>query len=193
MKRPYHHGDLPAALLAAAQEILRHDGLSGLTLRAVARKAGVSHTAAAPHFGDLEGLLSELAASGYILFNSYLQQAQEHPGKWNAAVATAHAYVAFAREHPAMFLLMFRSDRLDFDRPSLAAAARDASLLLMGSTGAAQVQGPPDLHSLGQAVGNWSIVHGFALLLIDGRLEEALALPVCGGDVDALLDAALAG
>ena len=192
MKRPYHHGDLPAALLAAAEEILRTEGLAALTLRAVARKAGVSHTAPAPHFGDLAGLLSELAASGYRLFNSYLSRAQEQPGKWDAPTATAHAYVAFARDHPAMFLLMFRGDRLDFARPSLAAAARDASLLLMRSTPAGPSEGPPDLRSLGQAVGNWSIVHGFALLLIDGRLDQALTLPACGGDVDVLLDAALA-
>jgi len=192
MKRPYHHGDLPAALLAAAEEILRTEGLAALTLRAVARKAGVSHTAPAPHFGDLAGLLSELAASGYRLFNSYLSRAQDQPGKWDAPTATAHAYVAFARDHPAMFLLMFRGERLDFDRPSLAAAARDASLLLMRSTPAGPSEGPPDLRSLGQAVGNWSIVHGFALLLIDGRLDQALTLPACGGDVDVLLDAALA-
>jgi hypothetical protein len=74
----------------------------------------------------------------------------------------------------------------------LPAAARDASLLLMRSTPAGPSEGPPDLRSLGQAVGNWSIVHGFALLLIDGRLDQALTLPACGGDVDVLLDAALA-
>ncbi len=189
MTKPYHHGDLPAALLAAADDILREAGLSSLTLRAVARRAGVSHTAPAPHFGDLTGLLSELAAKGYGLFNDYLRTAQENPGTYGLPMATAHAYVAFARDHTAMFLLMFRAERLDFARPALAEAAREASVLLMRSTGASERQGPPSLAVLGQAVGNWAIVHGFALLLIDGRLDMALSL--CDGDVDALLDAAL--
>ena len=59
---PYHHGDLREALLKAAERVLERDGLAGLTLRAVAREAGVSHAAPTHHFGDLTGLLSELAA-----------------------------------------------------------------------------------------------------------------------------------
>jgi len=191
MTRPYHHGDLPTALLDAADDILRTEGLAALTLRAVARRVGVSHTAPAPHFGDLAGLLSELAARGYRLFNDYLRRAMENPGKYEAPTATAHAYVAFARDHKAMFLLMFRSERLDFARPALAEAAQQASLLLMRSTGAPPSAGPPSLAVLGQAVGNWAIVHGFAVLMIDGRLDGVLTL--CAGDVDMLLDAALSG
>lgn len=206
MTRPYHHGDLPSALLDAADDILRTQGLAALTLRAVARRVGVSHTAPAPHFGDLAGLLSELAARGYRLFNDYLRTALDNPGKYQAPTATAHAYVAFARDHKAMFLLMFRSERLDFTRPALANAAQEASRLLMRSTGAPPAEAPsslavpslampslaaPSLAVIGQAVGNWAIVHGFALLLIDGRLDGALTL--CDGDVDVLLDAALAG
>jgi AcrR family transcriptional regulator len=191
MKRPYHHGDLPAALLDAAEEILGTEGLPALTLRAVARRVGVSHTAPAPHFGDLTGLLSELAARGYRLFNDYLRGAHGRMGQYAGPAAAAHAYVAFARDHKAMFSLMFRSERLDFTRPGLADAAREASLLLMQSTGAPASDGPPSLEVLGQAVGNWSIVHGFAVLLLDGRLDAALTL--CNGDVDVLLDAALAG
>ena len=66
---PYHHGDLHDALLAAAERVLERDGLAGLTLRAVAREAGVSHAAPTHHFGDLSGLLSELAAIGFRRFN----------------------------------------------------------------------------------------------------------------------------
>ena len=133
MKRPYHHGDLPAALLRAAAEILRTEGLAALTLRAVARRAGVSHMAPAPHFGDLSGLLSELAAVGYGMFNDALRHARESPGGRSVPIATAQAYVAFARAEPAMFLLMFRSERLDFSRPALAEAAGEAFRLLMRS------------------------------------------------------------
>src|SRR5258707_1261463 len=63
--RPYHHGSLPDALLQAAEIVLRRDGLRGLTLRAIAREAGVSHTAPKHHFGDMAGVLSELAATGH--------------------------------------------------------------------------------------------------------------------------------
>lgn len=66
---PYHHGDLHEALLKAAELVLERDGLAGLTLRAVAREAGVSHAAPTHHFGDLTGLVSELAAIGFRQFN----------------------------------------------------------------------------------------------------------------------------
>ena len=194
MKRPYHHGDLPAALLRAAGEILRTEGLAALTLRAVARRAGVSHMAPTPHFGDLSGLLSELAAVGYRMFGEALRQAQDHPGRRPIPLATAQAYVGFARAEPAMFLLMFRSERLDFTRPALSEAAEHASRLLMRSVEAAGTQ-PPEaggLATIGRAVGQWSVVHGFAMLLIDGRLDGVLATPECRGDVEALLDVALA-
>ena len=93
-----------------------------------------------------------------------------------------------------MFQLMFRSERLDFTRPALAEATQEASRRLMRSvdpTGAA----PPDTGGIarfGRAVGQWSVVHGFAVLLIDGRLDGVLATPECQGDVDGLLDVALA-
>src|SRR5665811_1625280 len=67
---PYHHGALRDALLEAAERVLERDGLSGLTLRAVAREAGVSHAAPTHHFGDLTGLVSELAAIGFRQFNA---------------------------------------------------------------------------------------------------------------------------
>lgn len=193
MKRPYHHGDLPAALLRSAADILRAEGLPALTLRAVARRAGVSHMAPAPHFGDLSGLLSELAAVGYRMFNDALRGAQENPGARSIPGATAQAYVGFARAETAMFLLMFRAERLDFTRPALAEAAAEASRLLMQSidSAAAGPSGAGGLPAIGQAVRRWSIVHGFAMLLIDGRLNGVLAAPDCHGDVEALLDKAI--
>src|SRR6202451_1044198 len=72
---PYHHGALRDALLEAAERVLEREGLSGLTLRAVAREAGVSHAAPTHHFGDLTGLVSELAAVGYRQFNAAMTAA----------------------------------------------------------------------------------------------------------------------
>src|SRR6185312_11305490 len=78
--KPYHHGDLKPALLAAAEKILETEGVDALTLRALTRVVGVSHTAPKNHFGDLEGLFSELAAVGYRRFGAALTAAMESAG-----------------------------------------------------------------------------------------------------------------
>src|SRR5881397_2391605 len=105
---PYHHGDLHDALLAAAERVLERDGLPGLTLRAVAREAGVSHAAPTHHFGDLSGLLSELAAIGYRRFNAAMTAARAAEGlPAEKGLASAKAYVRYARAHPGMYGLMF--------------------------------------------------------------------------------------
>src|SRR5439155_13487385 len=110
----YHHGALHDALLKAAERVLERDGLVGLTLRAVAREAGVSHAAPTHHFGDLTGLLSELAAIGFRRFNEAMVAAgntETHP--LMKALARAKAYVAYAQARPGMYSLMFRNERID--------------------------------------------------------------------------------
>jgi AcrR family transcriptional regulator len=117
---PYHHGSLREAMLRAAESILERDGIGGLTLRAAAREAGVSHAAPKNHFGDVMGLLSDLAAVGFARFRAAMEK---HIRKSDPAPARLEAigrgYVTFARTHPDLFLLMFRSERLDFTRPAL--------------------------------------------------------------------------
>src|SRR6266567_6082527 len=99
---PYHHGALRDALLQAAERVLERDGLAGLTLRAVAREAGVSHAAPTHHFGDLTGLVSELAAIGFRQFNTAMAAAGAAAGStpMEKALARAKAYVAYAQAHP---------------------------------------------------------------------------------------------
>ncbi len=111
----YHHGDLRESLLAAAETLLEEGGVPALTLRAVARAAGVSHAAPAHHFGDLTGLLSELAAVGFMRLGAAFDAAMDGAGSAPSARLTAmgKAYVAFARAYPGLFVLMFRSERLD--------------------------------------------------------------------------------
>src|SRR5215470_1133925 len=70
---PYHHGSLREAMLRAAESILERDGIGGLTLRAAAREAGVSHAAPKNHFGDVMGLLSDLAAVGFAQFRAAME------------------------------------------------------------------------------------------------------------------------
>ncbi|MDM0002848.1 TetR-like C-terminal domain-containing protein [Variovorax sp. J22P240] len=193
---PYHHGALHAALLAAAQDILESQGLEGLTLRAAARAAGVSHAAPKNHFDDLTGLLSELAAVGFRQFADALQlaaagHAVASPERFESI---GHAYVAFAREHPAMFLLMFRSERLDMERPALREAIELARQALAGAAagrlGLSQEAGAPVTPDQSATmVAAWSLVHGFAMLLIDGRLNPVLARRPEGADWQTLLTA----
>ena len=188
---PYHHGALQEALLTAAERILERDGLPGLTLRAAAREAGVSHAAPTHHFGDLTGLLSELAAVGFRRFREALQAAADRKTGPGARLdAMGSAYVTFAKTYPGMFTLMFRSERLDMTRPALAEAANAAGAALAQAVGAQRQETiprqAPSLQQAARMVRAWSMVHGFAVLLLDGRLREFLAhLPP--GETDATL------
>ena len=193
----YHHGDLHDALLKAAETVLERDGVQGLTLRAAAREAGVSHAAPTHHFGDMTGLLSELAAVGFRRFGAALREAAAQQGSAHARLdAMGMAYVTFARTYPGLFMLMFRSERLDFDRPALRDAMTDSNTALAAGVGAqlGEIVTPGRL-TLAQAaemVRAWSIVHGFAVLLLDHRLDRFLDL-VPNGNPDGLLEAVLRG
>ncbi len=193
MNKPYHHGDLAPALLRAAEEILEQEGSQGLTLRAIARRAGVSHMAPAHHFGDVAGLLSELAAIGYRDFAARIMAARSGLEGVEGTRAAGRAYVAFARDKPGLFLLMFRSERLDFSRPALGAAAMDAVRALRPATAGTalppwQEADAPARAGLARIVFEWSLVHGFAMLLIDGRLEGVIGQGVEAREIMALLD-----
>lgn len=198
-KRPdsYHHGSLREALLQAAERILEREGINGLTLRAAAREAGVSHAAPKNHFGDLSGLLSELAAVGFERFVATMQvnvRDIDPPGARMASIG--RGYVAFARAHPGLFLLMFRSERLDMSRPALRAAVDASARVLSGAVGESRGEKVESTLTLPQAasiIAAWSLVHGFAMLLLDGRLEGLLARLPPGADADTLLAAIFSG
>src|ERR1700730_15135249 len=193
---PYHHGALRDALLEAAERVLERDGLSGLTLRAVAREAGVSHAAPTHHFGDLTGLVSELAAIGFRQFNTAMAAAgAAGTSQMEKALARAKAYVAYAQAHPGMYGLMFRTERIDMKRPSLHEAASAAFAGLAGAIADARHEQSSDqaltLEQAAAIVRAWSLVHGFTMLLLDGRLTDVLRRLPKGADVETLLDAML--
>jgi AcrR family transcriptional regulator len=193
---PYHHGALHDALLKAAERVLERDGLAGLTLRAVAREAGVSHAAPTHHFGDLTGLVSELAAIGFRQFNAAMVVADTAgPSPMEKGLARAKAYVAYARAHPGMYGLMFRTERLDMTRPSLHEAATASFAGLAGAIGASRhEQISEEALSLeqGAAIARaWALVHGFTMLLLDDRLSDILRRLPEGTDVETLLEAML--
>jgi AcrR family transcriptional regulator len=162
----------------------------------VAREAGVSHAAPTHHFGDLTGLVSELAAIGFRQFNAAQAAARAaETMPLMKAMAGAKAYVRYALEHPGIYGLMFRTERLDMTRPSLKQAA-DASFAALASAIGAyrQEQISAETLSLEQAAAiarAWSLVHGFTTLLLDGRLNGMLGCLPKGADADALLTAML--
>ncbi len=193
-KRPYHHGDLKAVLLADAETILERDGIQGLTLRAVTRAAGVSHAAPKNHFEDLTGLLSELAAVGYRRFGAAIADAMDAAGTDPHArmQAMGVAYVDFAKAHPNLFALMFLSERLDATRPSLEEAIQ-ATRVALRQAAAARAPGKslPPLELAAHGAAMWSLVHGFSMLLLEGRLDSLMKMLPGNVDGDMLLKAVL--
>lgn len=192
----YHHHALRETLLVAAERILERDGLAGLTLRATAREAGVSHAAPTHHFGDLPGLVSDLAAIGFARFNAAMVAAAAGAATpLEQAAARACAYLAYARAHPAMYLLMFRTERLDLNRPALRDATNAAFAGLTGTIGDLRREAVDSQSlSLDQAAGivrAWSLVHGYTTLLLDGRLAEILQRLPPGVDAETLFGAVL--
>lgn len=192
----YHHGALKEALLEASERVLERDGVQGLTLRAAAREAGVSHAAPKNHFDDLAGLLSELAARGFDRMTAAMRTAAESAGTpADRMAALGRGYVAFARAHPGLFLLMFRGERLDMTRPALKQAAEASAAMLSeavlarGKDEGGSAHGVLGVRQAAGVVAAWSLVHGFSMLLLDGRLKGILAQLPEGGSPDTLLDA----
>lgn len=169
----YHHGDLRAALLRAGEAELSEHGVEAFSLRRVARRAGVSHAAPAHHFGDARGLLTALAAEGFrrFLATQGRFEAAASPDPDAQLMAAAEGYLAFAREAPALFRLMFASDRPDGADPDFCAAAGAAFAHLVDQV--SSVRGAPAMESAaGRAdvTAAWAMVHGIATLDGAGRL-----------------------
>src|SRR5829696_4985088 len=110
--RPYHHGDLRRALVDTARRLLEAEGPSALSLRAVAREAGVSPAAPYHHFKDKGELLNAVAQEGWQLLNASLAKARERAASPRERMSELGvAYVSFARENPALYRVMYDSFR----------------------------------------------------------------------------------
>jgi AcrR family transcriptional regulator len=174
--RAYHHGNLSFALLDAAEDELNEFGFEGFSLRGVAKRAGVSHAAPAHHFGDANGLLTALAARG---FEQFIQRQLDFrlcaPTDARAQLtASGVGYVVFALEKPAIFRLMFSSDRPDFNDFGLQRVAELAfEELVEHVRGVTQDRSSPkkDSAMMIDVAASWAVAHGLADLLVAGRLH----------------------
>jgi AcrR family transcriptional regulator len=168
MTRPtYHHGDLRAAILTEAARLVDERGADRVSLRELAREAGVSHAAPAHHFTDRRGLFTALAAQGFELLAVALAEAR--PRFLDAALA----YVRFAIEHPGHYRVMFDKSLVDSSNRELAAAQAAAGAEL--SRGVASL---PDQHAKadpsGAELAAWSLVHGFSMLWLNDAVNARL-------------------
>lgn len=178
-KAPYHHGDLRRSLLDAALEILHRDGIGAVSLREVARVAGVSHNAPYRHFPSRDALLAGVAAEGFGRLRARLEAAGDD------LAAMGEAYLAFAVAERPCFLLMFGSSLCKADFPDLASAALEALRALDRVASGRAVSGGDacEIRTIGPAtLRAWAIVHGFAHLVADGQLSLEAASRALAAD-----------
>jgi AcrR family transcriptional regulator len=177
--RPYHHGSLRESLLQAAQALLAERGAQGLSLRDVAKAAGVSHAAPYHHFAGLDQLLAAVAQRGFVSLGDAMTAVAGGTDPRENLLAICEAYVAFALHQPAQFRLMFGPLLAHkHEHPDLRDSAERSFGVLMQ---AAQAYDPAGGALLG--LSGWSLAHGLANLAIDGAFD---ALPIPSAPPQAL-------
>ncbi|HVM72455.1 MAG TPA: TetR/AcrR family transcriptional regulator [Anaerolineales bacterium] len=177
-EKKYHHGDLKNALIEAGAEILSKEGVNGFSLRKAARRAGVSHAAPYAHFADKQAFIAAVSTEGYRrLYDKLVAVINKYPGDpLRQFVEVAWAYVEFARSDPAHFKVTF-SSVIEKERefPEFLEMTGKNFRLLTGLVEAGQAAGilkPGAADAM--AVSVWSLVHGFAVLLIEGQFSHTL-------------------
>ena len=165
-----HHGNLKEALVIAGLQILKEEGLLGLSLRKCAARAGVSHAAPAHHFKGVSALKSAIAAKAYGIFEDLMKQgiAEAGPAPSEKIQGMCRGYLRFASEHEALFNLIFvHRDTLPEDEERERAAVSARQVLIDVCTALS-----PEAHRLNVTeVAVWSLVHGYAKLIEIGRVE----------------------
>ncbi len=184
-KKSYHHGDLAAELLRSAELELAENGVESFSLRAVAKRSGVSHGAPAHHFSDARGLLTALAANGYERLVAAQKARQQIAAADPKAqlMASGLGYIDFAQENPALFRLMFSSEKPERENPHFAETSKAAFDNLVSDVGSFFVaeMGATEI-GMKDVMASWSIAHGMADLIISGRAEGPLDFAVMSPD-----------
>jgi AcrR family transcriptional regulator len=172
----YHHGALRAALIRSAREILESEGYEALTLRAAARRAGVSQAAPYNHFADKAALLAAIAALGFKEFAAAMRKEMDAAVDPKARLsATGIAYVAFATSNPGLFKLMFGSSVHQTSGDADLDAARTAAYeVLSGAVHAAQSVPREAMHDEIESLRSWAFVHGLATMINAGTISPGV-------------------
>ncbi|MFD6950972.1 TetR family transcriptional regulator [Nocardiopsis sp. TSRI0078] len=166
----YHHGNLRAAVLEKAAEVIGREGPHALSLRSLAVGLGVSHTAPRHHFGSREGVLNALATEGFRELADRLRAGRESGGDF---LDTGVEYVRFATDRPAHFDVMFTPGLLSADDEELNAARTAAFDELRTGVGSLAEEGREVEDAAAALVAGWSIVHGVATLALTGNLDRS--------------------
>jgi AcrR family transcriptional regulator len=177
-RKTYHHGDLKNALIKAGIEILSKEGISGLSLRKVARKTGVSHAAPYAHFADRRALIAAISTEGYRrLYERIEAIAGEYANEpARQLVEAAWAYVQFALDDPDHFKITLSGVvEKERDYPAFVEMSKKNFAAVVQIVEACQAggvldEGPSDL----MAVSVWSLVHGLVSLILEGQISHTL-------------------
>ena len=173
-ERPkYHHGDLRAALVRAADEIIAEAGIEGFSLRAAAARAGVSPGAPAHHFGSAKGLLTEVAALAFERSGQAIEEAGRSGEPAADLRALGLAFVRFALENPGHFRLMFRNDLIDRNSPRYREASNEPGMRLDRAIAAYQgrpERDPKDFEDAVDTFGVLATLQGIANLVVADKL-----------------------
>jgi AcrR family transcriptional regulator len=182
-RKTHHHGDLRRALIAATLDIVAVHGVHAVSVREVARRAGVSSGAPYRHFADKASLLAAVAEEGFLWLGDQLQAAAASVSDPNEMLAVlGAAYVGFAEDHPAHFRVMYAPEVSGRDAYPPLQAAWNRAFGMLRDTMMRNTSAPGASTSMGAllALGPWTMVHGLATLALDGQLRS-LALPTTDG------------
>ena len=163
----YHHGHLREAAIEAAVEEVQRVGAAGVSMREIARRAGVTHAALAYQFGGKSGLFTAVATEGFRLAAAAIGSAASGP---DGFVNGGMAYIMFALSHPGHYEVMFRPDLYAEEDPDLIEARNAAFAILYGSA-RTSLASPPDDDITGVVIAGWSMSHGLANLWRTGNLR----------------------
>ncbi len=174
----YHHGDLKNALIKAGVKILAREGVNGLSLRKVAKQAGVSHAAPYSHFADKQALIAAISTEGfkqlYIRIDTIF--ARHHSTPESLLLETAWAYMQFALNEPDRFKLMFSSvlekekEYPDFVHYAQKNFSQIVDVVKVCQSAGVLRQGEPEL----AAVSVWGAVHGLVMLVLEGQISHTV-------------------
>lgn len=168
--KAYHHRRLREAVIEAALTEIRAVGAARISMREIARRAGVSHAAPAHHFGDKKGIFTAIATEGFTLLRQLNEPRLSQP---EALLYGGLGYIAFALTHPAHFEVMFRPDLYDGGDPDLQAARDGAFAVLYRAVELGLGSDEPE-EVMGTAMAAWSFVHGFSALALGANFPSEM-------------------